>query len=87
MNEFGGFLLIVLGLCFYLIPSFISTKKRNWGSILALNILLGWSLIGWVVALVWALAKDTPAPAPQARDEDEDFYRWKYEQEKKGKLK
>jgi hypothetical protein len=25
-----------------------------WGAIFALNLLLGWTLIGWVVALVWA---------------------------------
>jgi len=24
----------------------------------ALNLFLGWSLIGWVAALVWALTKD-----------------------------
>lgn len=34
------------------------SKKKNAGSILALNLLLGWTLIGWVVALCWALAKD-----------------------------
>ncbi len=42
----------------YFIPSFIafSRKKTNAGAIFALNLFLGWSLIGWVVALVWALS-------------------------------
>ena len=30
--------------------------------LIALNILLGWTVIGWVVALVWALTKDNPPP-------------------------
>jgi|HubBroStandDraft_6_1064221.scaffolds.fasta_scaffold4703052_1 Superinfection immunity protein len=51
-------LFILLILCIpYFIPSIIAFHKRktNRGAILALNIFLGWSLIGWVVALVWAL--------------------------------
>jgi hypothetical protein len=30
-------------------------KRANTGAIFALNLFLGWSLIGWVIALVWAL--------------------------------
>ncbi len=51
--------LFVLGLVVYFIPSLIGSGKNNSGSILALNILLGWTFVGWVVALVWALSKDT----------------------------
>lgn len=42
----------------YFVPTFIaySRKKTNAGAIFALNLFLGWSLIGWVVALVWALS-------------------------------
>lgn len=42
----------------YFIPTFIaySRKKPNAGAIFALNLFLGWSLIGWIVALVWALS-------------------------------
>ena len=44
----------------YFIPWAVakSAKKRNSGAIFALNLFLGWTFIGWVVALVWALAKD-----------------------------
>jgi hypothetical protein len=59
----GGLLLVALcfiGLAIYLLPSIIGfkSKKRNAGAIFALNLLLGWSFIGWVLALVWALNKD-----------------------------
>jgi hypothetical protein len=67
---------VLFGLALYFLPSIIGARKRNAGAIFALNLLLGWTLIGWVVALVWALTKeDVPtavlvqpwtAPAPQA---------------------
>jgi len=64
----------------YFLPTIIAIlrQKTNTGSIFALNLLLGWSLIGWVVALIWALSSDNmrtqtvivnnmpPAPAGQA---------------------
>ena len=56
-----SFLLIML-LCFagfvmYFIPTLIAFKrmKDNRGAIFALNAFLGWTLVGWVVALSWAL--------------------------------
>ena len=51
-------LIIILGICFYFLPSFIAykKKKRNSVAIFALNLCLGWTLIGWVISLVWALA-------------------------------
>lgn len=55
---------LVVGLMFlYMLPTLIAWKheKRNFGAILALNILLGWTLFGWVGALVWALCKDLEA--------------------------
>ena len=61
-----AFIGILLAVAFYFLPSIIGGKKRNANSIFALNLLLGWSVIGWVVALVWALANDAEAPAPAA---------------------
>lgn len=59
MEVFGGMfvvaLLSVLGFGLYFLPSFIGWNKRSSGAIIALNILLGWTFIGWVVALVWSL--------------------------------
>jgi ABC-type sugar transport system permease subunit len=42
---------------FYFLPFAIAfnRKRVNAGAIFALNLFLGWSLIGWVIALVWAL--------------------------------
>jgi len=53
-------LIIMLLLFFYLIPSVVacSNKKSNAGAIAVLNILMGWSGICWIIALVWACTKD-----------------------------
>ena len=34
-----------------------SEKRENTAAIGALNLLLGWTFLGWVVALVWAMTK------------------------------
>jgi len=49
---------VILGLVFYFIPTIVGRSKDNIAAIFALNLLLGWTLIGWVVALVWALTID-----------------------------
>lgn len=49
----------------YFVPSIVAyvRSNRNSGAILALNIFLGWTVIGWVVALVWALKTDLAGSA------------------------
>ncbi|MBQ3021977.1 MAG: superinfection immunity protein [Clostridia bacterium] len=51
---------LALGIFVYFIPSFIANKKQHTQKtgILLLNIFLGWTFIGWVVALIWANLKD-----------------------------
>ncbi len=44
----------------YFLPTYVARKKRNCGAVFALDLLLGWTLIGWVVALCWALMEDAP---------------------------
>ena len=53
----------LLGLALYLFPSFVAllTRKRNALAILVLNFFLGWTVVGWVGALVWAFVADSPA--------------------------
>ena len=48
------------GFVLYFLPAIIAfgKSKRDAGAILALNFFLGWTAIGWVIALVWALKQD-----------------------------
>jgi len=41
----------------YLLPSFIAvaSKKREALAVILLNVLFGWTILGWIVTLVWAL--------------------------------
>jgi hypothetical protein len=55
-----GFLLLIALLLLYFWPSIhaVSAHKKNAAAIFVLNLLLGWTLIGWAGAMVWAAAND-----------------------------
>ncbi|HET7441721.1 MAG TPA: superinfection immunity protein [Terriglobales bacterium] len=57
-GPFFGF-----GFLIYFLPTIVALvrHKQNVVSILLLNLFLGWTLIGWIVALVWASTVDMPA--------------------------
>lgn len=54
------FLLFVIAAIVYFLPTVIglARHKQNAMAIFALNLFLGWTLLGWVVAIVWALTVD-----------------------------
>lgn len=58
MKGVLGVLLILLVFLLYFLPYLVGRKKKNATSILILNFFFGWSVIGWVVALVWATTKE-----------------------------
>jgi T4 superinfection immunity protein len=66
MPPFGFFFpgFFGMGFVLYFLPSIVALarQKRDLVSILLLNFFLGWTAIGWVVALIWAVRVDTPAP-------------------------
>ena len=53
-----SFLLMLL---LYFLPSIIGRDKKDATGIFLVNLFLGWTLIGWVVAFIWACASDRPA--------------------------
>lgn len=54
-----------LPLVMYFLPTIIAAarSKRDTLAIFLLNFFLGWSVIGWIVALVWAAKNDVPVVA------------------------
>lgn len=64
-GAFLVFALVVLAI--YFLPTIIAARRaaKYSGAVFLLNIFLGWTLIGWVVALVWA----TSHPAAKGGDE------------------
>ena len=59
-GSFIGIVVFLLLLSLYFLPTIIALvgKKRNALAIFLLNFFLGWTFIGWAVALVWSVTKD-----------------------------
>ena len=65
LAHFFFFPFFGFGTVMYFLPS-ISALARSKSDLLAiflLNLFLGWSVIGWMVALVWAAKSDVPTAA------------------------
>ena len=80
-------LIIILGIVFYFLPSILAgaRKHKNTLLIFILNLLFGWTAIGWLVCLIWAFV-DTNGET--AKKLVEDIKGDKYEKlEKLKKLK
>jgi Superinfection immunity protein len=64
MHLFASFFFPFFGFGFvlYFLPTIVAAarSKRDTMSIFVLNFFLGWTAIGWVIALVWALKADIP---------------------------
>ena len=73
MEVLIGLLGLVL-LVLYFLPTIVAatSNKRKTGAIFVLNLFLGWTLLGWVGSLVWAVADERadtrpsfePTPSP-----------------------
>jgi hypothetical protein len=52
-----------LGTVLYFLPTIIAAikSKRDTLAIFLLNFFLGWSVIGWIIALIWAAKHEVPA--------------------------
>ena len=54
-------LVVIFWLSLYFTPTIIGIvrKKKDTIAIAVLNMFLGWTFIGWIISLVWALKTDT----------------------------
>lgn len=48
---------VVVAVIVYLLPAEIAQRRKHhsWRAIFALNLLTGWTGLGWILALVWSL--------------------------------
>lgn len=72
---------VIVGFGIYFLPSIKAfyAHKPNAKSILILNILAGWTVIGWVIALIWAFSKG----GAQAKEVAENKEEWRKEEDTK----
>jgi len=63
MDTIVGIFIIVLVVTLYFLPTIIAGKRNHPhdGTIFALNLLLGWTFIVWIVLLIWAIFEKPPA--------------------------
>lgn len=68
MSEMTAFLLF-FGLILFFLPMFIACygDHPNAVPITLVNVLLGWTFLGWVVALVWACSATSPRFPPASK--------------------
>lgn len=54
-----GFLIIVGAIILYFIPTIVGSSRevKNQNSVFVVNLFLGWTLLGWVVALAMAVGE------------------------------
>ena len=52
---FGHFIILFIAL--YFLPSIVAMARmhKNKTAVIATNILLGWTAIGWIAAMIWAV--------------------------------
>lgn len=58
--EIALILVLLFGLPVYVTPTIIAVirKTKNLAAIILLNLLGGWTILGWVASLVWAIVAD-----------------------------
>ncbi len=63
----SSLLFLLLGAFLYFIPALNAYSRRHHDlpAIIALNALLGWTVLGWILAFVWSFTSNpNPQPAP-----------------------
>lgn len=61
MSDLMLLVLILSSVCLYVFPSIVAAnrKHKNGNAIFILNLFLGWTFLGWIVALIWAFTDNT----------------------------
>ena len=60
-----GIVMLILLIGLYFLPAIVASNRKHLsaGAIFVFNLLLGWTFLGWVLALVWSLTGNTRANA------------------------
>jgi hypothetical protein len=53
---------LILSLLLYFLPTILGRDKRDVMGIFIVNLLFGWTVIGWFVALIWACTAERHIP-------------------------
>ena len=55
-DEISGIVSLIVVIFIYMIPTVVAYDRSHhqFAAILLTNVLLGWTFIGWVIALIWS---------------------------------
>lgn len=75
MSGAGSVILLVVAAVIYFLPSIVAGargKATGTGGVLLVNLFFGWTLIGWLLAFVWACSgkTDRDVKAEQRRHDE-----------------
>jgi hypothetical protein len=61
MSDFIAVFIAVISIFVYFLPAFIAHGSAKYTAklISLINLLIGWTVIGWFIVLFWALSPDT----------------------------
>lgn len=64
-NPLAGFFVVAFVFAIYFLPAIAAylARRRQRAAILLLNLFLGWTVLGWIVAIIWAAVEDRPEKA------------------------
>ena len=64
-----GLVLLVVGASIYFLPAMIAVARRHPSlvPVVMLNVLLGWTILGWIAALMWGLSGPGKAEGPSEK--------------------
>lgn len=68
LTTAAGAACVLIGAIVYLLPAIIAYDRHHpqKQAIFALNLLFGWTFLGWAGAMIWAWVNLRPAPAEAA---------------------
>lgn len=58
MSAVLGVFLIAGLIALYFLPCLLASGKKHSTGIIILNVFLGWSIVGWIAALIWAVSDE-----------------------------
>jgi uncharacterized membrane protein YqaE (UPF0057 family) len=53
-DSVSRFFLVILFIALYFIPGLIAQGRHQRNANAATNLLLGWTVLGWIIAFIWA---------------------------------
>jgi len=68
--QSGFWVFVFFGACLYMLPFVIANARHSQyqGYIFTINLLLGWTLLGWFAALLWGCTEKTGQPRASRHD-------------------